>query len=622
MDKRQYDHDGITELLDAGATMFLCLADKRPAAKGWQERKFTSADALLTAYERSPVARFIGMIPATAGLLVIDVDKGAVERVVKMLMAADVGCVSHETGRGHHIWVRTDAEMGNRKWSNEHASGDVRSAKGYVVLWDADAALEALELAPCNAAFVLRTITDTYQAGERNNEFFKDAAKALRTGGDPQQYVDKALASGLPQDEVDRSLASAKEAVAADLASKGEKYLGVTASPGTLAKGLQRLGLDYRYDSRAARPALKRKDGEWQALTDRAVARLCWKFEEFFTVGDPENPEKRRAHKLGVNRFYQWMNALVYDKEADPFLEWIELLPDWDGVERVQGFLQKYFGAVDDELTRWAGRYLFVGPIQRAVKPGCELDEMPVLVGKQGIGKSKMLRWLLPENRQDEWFSDSLELTGETKRQVEALEGRVIVEISEMSGAAIYSPERVKTFVSRQTDSMRAAYERNTENRPRVCVFVATTNTKQALPNDPSGNRRFVVVELTKGLRVQEVLAALREQLFAEGLDMYRRGIVANLPIELRGMARERGEEHRYSDERMEEGLETLPLMDSTLTQVLDHLGIEHPSRQESNRVKNELVRRGWVYKRVREKDKNGKSVVRKRWRPPGVLAV
>ena len=59
---------------------------------------------------------------------------------------------------------------------------------------------------------------------------------------------------------------------------------------------------------------------------------------------------------------------------------------------------------------------------------------MPVLIGEQGIGKSALLRELLPP-QYPEWFSDGLHLADYPKVRAEALLGRVIVEVSEMAGS-------------------------------------------------------------------------------------------------------------------------------------------------------------------------------------------
>ena len=104
-------------------------------------------------------------------------------------------------------------------------------------------------------------------------------------------------------------------------------------------------------------------------------------------------------------------------------------LPPWDDKPRIDTLLIDLFDAEDTKLNRWAGRYIPVGAIQRAWDPGCKLDEILVLVGKQGIGKSTLLSRILPEAA---YFSDGLNFNGSARERVESLLGYVIVEASEM----------------------------------------------------------------------------------------------------------------------------------------------------------------------------------------------
>ena len=103
------------------------------------------------------------------------------------------------------------------------------------------------------------------------------------------------------------------------------------------------------------------------------------------------------------------------------------------------------------ELTKWASVFVLLGAVWRTYEPGTKLDEMPVLNGEQGCGKSTALRLLLPPEH-PEWFADGLHLASDPRTRVEALQGRVIVEASEMAGITRAELESLKAFLSR-TDS-------------------------------------------------------------------------------------------------------------------------------------------------------------------------
>ena len=97
-----------------------------------------------------------------------------------------------------------------------------------------------------------------------------------------------------------------------------------------------------------------------------------------------------------------WTRAIhfVYgENEVDPFREWLEQLPEWDGVPRLDNWLQQsgfvFSADAHPELMAWAQRYILLGSITRTYRPGYKLDVSPVLSStKGGLGKSMVLREL------------------------------------------------------------------------------------------------------------------------------------------------------------------------------------------------------------------------------------
>ena len=253
----------------------------------------------------------------------------------------------------------------------------------------------------------------------------------------------------------------------------------------------------------------------------------------------------------GRESWATFLNAILNDNECDPFKAWFEALPPWDKTERIDYYLSDLFEVERTPLVLWAAQFPLIGSIQRAYEPGSKLDEMPVFVGAQGIGKSTLLRAILPTEHRAAWFADGLQLSDHTKIRAEALQGRVIVEASEMAGSNKAELESLKSFITRQDDgAVRLSYRRNPETMLRRCVIVGTTNRTDSLPNDPSGNRRFVPVELpTSTGPIESYMDANLGQLWAEALDRYRAGVRAGLPRSNMTEAAVAAESHRNRDE-------------------------------------------------------------------------
>ena len=218
-----------------------------------------------------------------------------------------------------------------------------------------------------------------------------------------------------------------------------------------------------------------------------------------------------------------YMNLAEGVEKVDPFIVWLESRPKWDGIVRLNSLLANCFNISVNknlEFAEFVVRSVFVGAVIRAYHPGYKHDTMSVLVGPQGCGKSTFWRELMPHN---EWFSDNLNLAADDKTRVEALLGRVIVECSEMHGSNRAEIEALKAFITRQRDRLRMAYAKYVSDHERRCILVGSTNSDTCLPNDPTGNRRFLIAEVSPHVdksrsAMKDFLDEYRDQLWAEAL--------------------------------------------------------------------------------------------------------
>jgi hypothetical protein len=182
----------------------------------------------------------------------------------------------------------------------------------------------------------------------------------------------------------------------------------------------------------------------------------------------------------------------------------------WDGVPRLDTLLVKYAGATDNAYVRAIGAKTMIAAVRRVRQPGCKFDNVIVLEGGQGCGKSSFVKSLSPHI---EWFSDSPIGNTESKDAPLSLQGRWIIELGEMSVLSKSGVEALKAFVSSSIDHVRRPYGRMHEELRRQCIFVGTTN-QSAYLKDQTGNRRFWPVKVaTIDL---DGLIADRDQLWAE----------------------------------------------------------------------------------------------------------
>jgi len=212
----------------------------------------------------------------------------------------------------------------------------------------------------------------------------------------------------------------------------------------------------------------------------------------------------------------------------------------WDGTPRLDTLFCDYLGADNDIYTRAVTRKAFVAAVARAMSPGCKYDNMVILSGPQGIGKSTLLSKMAGP-----WFNDSIR-TFEGKEASELLQGTWIVEVAELDAFRGSDINRIKQFLSVNADKYRKAYGKRTGGHPRSCVFFGTTNTAEYL-QDTTGNRRFWPIDVGTQKRTKSVfkeLDAERDQIWAEAVARWQVGEPLYLGEEVETYARARQENH------------------------------------------------------------------------------
>ncbi len=338
-------------------------------------------------------------------------------------------------------------------------------------------------------------------------------------------------------DEVDRAFKAAREF------AQGGAERPVTAfyddeTAESVQRAIAAVDIELRYNIRGGdREEWRENGGEWEVVGDQARAHI----REVMACSLFYPPKKGSAlldpYRLSPQMFRERSHAIMRTVRVDPFAQWLDELPAWDGEGRLWTWLPDVFDCEgnDPDLVAWASAFLPLGAVWRTRKPGTKLDELPVLIGERGIGKSSAIAALIPPEHQMDWFVDSLKLSEDDKRKSETIEGRVIAEFGEMQGASVADREGIKAFLSRRDDGgHRGAYAHNPEPRPRRCVFVGTGNPGPNLPNDPAGNRNFVIVNVRRKSSVATVVEhvdAIRLQLWAEAVALYNDGQTAWLPV-------------------------------------------------------------------------------------------
>lgn len=208
------------------------------------------------------------------------------------------------------------------------------------------------------------------------------------------------------------------------------------------------------------------------------------------------------------------VSVVAHDHAFHPVRNYLNQL-EWDRVPRLDTWLNTVMGVAQSGYSAKVGKRWMISAVARVMRPGCKADSVMILEGGQGEGKSTAMSIL-----GGDWFMDTPFALGD-KDGFQAIRGKWIIELGELDSFNKAESTKAKQFFSASTDTYRESYGRRTNDVPRQCVFVGTTNQDEYL-KDATGNRRYWPVACTKV--DLEQLREIRDQLWAEAMFCYEAG--------------------------------------------------------------------------------------------------
>lgn len=526
--------DAALEYAKRGWAVFpLAEKDKIPAVAGGFKVATVDAEQIELAWAHRPQMNVgIATGSMSGGLVVIDLDvdptRGEDGLETLLDWEAEHGklpeTVTAKSGSGGmHLYYRCNTPI---SCSVDNDKGvDIRADGGYVVAppsmhpcgvpysWDVSPDEATVAMADENVLNFIRSVQperkrglkfkmpDSIGAGERNDTLMRYAA-SMHSRGDDDALILAAVEAAnrlkcnppLPQSEV--------ESIVRSVTTRYTKGNGRTESSRTVALMLKGNGAPQQTIENCCR--VLESDPE-----------LCGRFyydERGYTrmLTGPVPWDDREGERAvsdadycGLAAYMERVHGLMSKQKAmdavvtvsmrnrrNTVAEWLDSL-EWDGQERMSTLLSVFLGCDPSDYNMAVIRLFMLGAVARAYKPGTKFDYMPVLVGAQGLGKSMFLRML---GHNSAWYCDNLN-TIEGDAAAEKLRGMWIVEMAELLATKrSRDVEAIKAFITSTVDTIRPKYARETEQRPRGCVFAGTTNDAQFL-TDTTGNRRFLPVD-------------------------------------------------------------------------------------------------------------------------------
>lgn len=301
---------------------------------------------------------------------------------------------------------------------------------------------------------------------------------------------------------------------------------------------------------------------------------------------------RRRANKQKVDSAQDWLNSL----------------PEWDRVRRVNDFCTTYLGVEPTPYSRAVGRYWWTAHAGRVLSPGCQADMAIVLVSGQGTGKTSTVKAMVPY---DDWFCE-LDFNTDDANLSRAMRGKLIGELAELRGLSDGRNDAIKARISRRRECWIEKYQENDHVFQRRLVLVGTGNNPEFL-SDETGNRRWLPIEVGEKQHVDQLVRD-RDQLWAEAAHLWREGGVQWREAQSLGKrehaafeTRDAAWEERVAEWLREEGLggeRAGDLEYLTISQVLEGALRLDPGKQQlrdQHRIGRVMKQLGYEKCRIRE---------------------
>ncbi len=341
---------------------------------------------------------------------------------------------------------------------------------------------------------------------------------------------------------------------------------------------------------------------------DEFLQRVIRKNSPIREWGDADDLELARhiQHELAIPRMgreavSQAVISVASKRKRNCVREWLDPLK-WDSQPRINKFFSDYMGAKDDEYTDCASRNFWVSMAARVYKPGCKVDNMVILEGPQGIGKSSALQVV-----GGPYFAEQHESATNPKAFAEILQGKLLVEISEMESFSKAEVNSVKQTISCPSDRFRPAYGRHATDHPRTCVFVGTTN-RDDWNRDETGARRFWPIACSGNVDL-EGIRENRDQLFAEAKTRFLAGETHwKMPLD----ATRREQEDRYQFDAWHDKVVSILKGKEEITAVeaLTEMGLDTLRQGRSEQMRLAAILRFLGWKKTRKSTRADRSRV------------
>lgn len=220
-------------------------------------------------------------------------------------------------------------------------------------------------------------------------------------------------------------------------------------------------------------------------------------------------------------KIWDAIQQVAEDNKFNVLTEYLDSLV-WDQKKRIPTMFNDYLGARKCKLYSTMSVIWMVAAVKRAFEPGCKFDNVIILSGPGGIGKSTFCEKL---SVRPEWYCENVQIGD--KDGLQQLRDSWIINMDEITSLNKKDAATAKNFITSTSDKFREAYGKMARTYQRHCIFIGTTN-EQAFLKDSTAvtERRYWVIQCSgtrsDSIRNYERLSKVVDQLWAEAVFYYK----------------------------------------------------------------------------------------------------
>lgn len=234
------------------------------------------------------------------------------------------------------------------------------------------------------------------------------------------------------------------------------------------------------------------------------------------------NTIRYEAALEGIEAFDSEINGLIdsnYTPEFNPISDYLNNLGNWDGKDRIT----EIANLVPCDNGNWPRLFMrwFLSMVAHwmGYDPEHGNSTAPILIGAQGYRKSTFCRILLPPELRG-FFTDSIDFR--TKVEAERMLSRfLLINIDEFDQLSDNQFAFIKHLFQKPQSNIREMYSPSIIAKKRYASFIGTSNHKDVL-RDPTGNRRFICIDVTAPIKVETAIDY--KQLYAQAIYLIQKG--------------------------------------------------------------------------------------------------